>query len=151
MSRRRAETWLIVPPAKLMTRTVAVRWLKHQYPALAALARAAGYPDAIRWDKREREDLFLGLRMLAGDVSRITEIAGRVIADGRPRPMRMREDWTMNPPRLARQAKILLRFEMRNRSWSGRPGCRKFLRQAQKTHERAVPAWRAERRKMLAQ
>lgn len=141
-------TCSIEPPAELVTPAVAKRWLVRQYPALAGLANVSAWPELLRLRglglrAAEREAAREGMRSLALDVRTIAAVCGRVVATGRPVPMRFDRE-LRNHRRIARGLRAVVKYERR---WPHR-GARTTLRRALRLHERLAagqPRWWATR------
>jgi hypothetical protein len=86
-----AFTWLLEPPAPVLTPAVARRWLHRSYPALAELANIAPHVALLRAGLRreERERAESGLRVLALDLAKVVTACGRALATGRPQRIQL--------------------------------------------------------------
>ena len=141
-------TWILPPPADRITPAVARRWLSRSYAPLARLTSMAVFPDVamrgIGLRMLERDHALSGLRIIAGDVRRITEACGKALATGRAVPMELDPDPFIGPRSSARSLRAVLKYERR------RPqrGARAILRRALAVQERlakAQPRVRAEK------
>jgi hypothetical protein len=111
------ETWVLPPPADPITPAVARRWLHRSYPPLARLASMAVFPEVamrgIGLRMREREPALMGLRIIGGDICRITEACGKALATGRAVPMELDLDTFIEPRNVARSLRAMLKYEAR--------------------------------------
>ena len=80
----------------------------------------------------ERDHALSGLRVIAGDLRRITEACGKALATGRAVPMELDPDRFIGPRSYARDLRAVLKYERR------RPqrGARGILRRALAAQER---------------
>ena len=113
---RQRTTWMIEPPAELITPAVARKWLHRTYPGLAGMTALIAYPFAVRGlgSRRANELAVEGMRAIAGDIRTIATVCGTVLGTGHPITMRYDPgvQGYYSPHRVAvRKLRALRRFE----------------------------------------
>ena len=127
-------TWIIEPPADVITPAVARRWLRYSYPGLAELgALGHCHPYAVRGlgSSKRNERAAWGMVSIGHDVRRITGICGKVLWTGRSIPMDLTTGKMCGSRDTARRLREVARWEAKY----PHRGTRAILRRSIALHE----------------
>jgi len=131
------ETWIIEPPAEVITPAVARRWLRHNYSGLAQLgALGHCHPYVVRGlgSSERNQRASWGMISIDTDVRTITEICGKVLWSGRSIRMDLNSGMQYGSRDLARRLREVARWEAKH----PHKGTRGILQRSIACHE----AWK---------